>query len=573
MSQFHAAMDFHKARRRASRERLLARLTGKSAQLLAFEEVRQMLKARIGRDVGLCDIPLDAIVGSVGRYSDFSRSFLPLQTQSEERWARVMTRVTEMGGLPPIQVYQIGEVYFVLDGNHRVSVARQLEASHIQAYVTQIESKVPLSPTIQPDELILKAEYAEFLEKTRLDAICPNADLSVTAPGQYPKFMEHIEVHRYFMGLDQQQSIPWNEAAKHWYETVYLPVIRVIREQDLLHDFPSRTEADLYLWASEHRAALEASLGWHVETPVAAADLAEERSPTLRHRVARLLNKIHDTLTPDELDGGPPPGAWRRVRLPLHNGDRLFSDILVSISGEEHAWSALDQALELAHREGARVLGLHVASSKEANEQATQAIEACFHERCRARQVAGEFAVAAGPIARRICERARWADLVVISLAHPPQPSPIAKLSSGLRTLIRRCETPILTVPGNASPIERLLLAYDGSPKAKEALYITTYLAAQRGIPVAVVSVMDSEEEALARLDEARAYLAAHNVEVTTQRGDPPAAQAILQAAQATESDLILMGGYGYSPVLEVILGSAVDRILREGTQPVLFCR
>jgi nucleotide-binding universal stress UspA family protein len=214
-----------------------------------------------------------------------------------------------------------------------------------------------------------------------------------------------------------------------------------------------------------------------------------------------------------------------------------------------------------------------VASSKQADEQTIQAIEACFHERCRARQVTGEFAVAVGPIARRICERARWADLVVISLAHPPQPSPIAKLSSGLRTLIRRCETPILTVPGNASPIERLLLAYDGSPKAKEALYITTYLAAQAGAPVSVVSVMDSEEEALARLDEARAYLAAHEVEVATRSGNPPAAKAILQAAQATNSDLILMGGYGYSPVLEVILGSAVDKILREGTQPVLFCR
>ncbi|MGD9049710.1 MAG: universal stress protein, partial [Anaerolineae bacterium] len=115
---YRSILDFRRARRQASRERLVARLTGKSADLLSYEEVRQKLRAMTGQRLGLKDIPLEAIVGSVGRYSDFTRGFLPLQDEDEERWARVQTKITSLEGLPPIDVYQIGETYFVRDGNH-----------------------------------------------------------------------------------------------------------------------------------------------------------------------------------------------------------------------------------------------------------------------------------------------------------------------------------------------------------------------------------------------------------------------------------------------------------------------
>jgi hypothetical protein len=203
-SSFVAAVhDFHRARRKAALENIMARLTGRSADLLSYEEVRQKLRARGITAQELKEIPLDGIVGSVGRYADFTRNFLPRQDSDEGRWARVKVKVTDMGGLPPIKVYQIGEVYFVLDGNHRVSVARQVGATYIEAYVTEVRTKVPLSPNTQPDDLILKAEYADFLEHTRLDELRPEADLSVTAPGQYQALEEHIEVHRYFMGLSR----------------------------------------------------------------------------------------------------------------------------------------------------------------------------------------------------------------------------------------------------------------------------------------------------------------------------------------------------------------------------------
>ncbi len=171
MDYEHAVQDFREARRQAVREQLMAHLTGKAADLLSYDEVREKLKARGSKPLGLKDIPLDAIVGSVGRYADFTRSFLPKVDSDRERWARVQVANADLTGLPPIEAYQIGEAYFVRDGNHRVSVARQLGAPTIQAYVTEIETRVPLTADVQPDDLILKAEYADFLEKTRLDEI------------------------------------------------------------------------------------------------------------------------------------------------------------------------------------------------------------------------------------------------------------------------------------------------------------------------------------------------------------------------------------------------------------------
>ena len=238
MSYLRALEDFRKARSQAAMERIVARLRGRSADLLSYDDVRQRLGAGIAGRRELREIPLDAIVGSVGRYSDFTRKFLPRTDDGQERWIRVMSAVTGLGGLPPIEVYQIGDVYFVRDGNHRVSVARQLDAGSIQAYVTQLQTPVPFSPDVQPDDLILKEEYAQFLRRTRLDEIRPEAYLTVTSPGRYPKLLEHIEVHRYYTGLDQQRDIPFDEAVGHWYDTVYLPVVGVIRARGILRDFP-----------------------------------------------------------------------------------------------------------------------------------------------------------------------------------------------------------------------------------------------------------------------------------------------------------------------------------------------
>ena len=573
-----AIEDFHRARLQAKLEGVVARLTGRSTELLSYEAVRRSLRARETFSHELEDIPLDAIVGSVGRYRDFTRSFLPRMEGTKDRWARVQVAMTGMEGVPPIEVYKMGDVYFVRDGNHRVSVARQMGSDHIQAYVTEVDAKVPLSPDVQPDDLIIKAEYTEFLEQTRLDKLRPQADLQVTVPGKYRLLLEHIEVHRHFMGLEQERYIPYEEAVAHWYDEVYLPVVALIDQRGILRDFPHRTETDLYLWLAEHKAELEEELGWQVTTEMAASDLAERFSQQLGRVVQRIGQRVLSTITPEELEPGPPAGQWRAEHLAPRQDDRLFTSVLVAIRGDESGWNALEQALSIAHREGARVQGLHVLPAAE-EEQApdTEAIRSTFERRCAEAGVEGNLAFDVGAIHRTICERARWTDLVITSLNYPPTPGPISKISSGIVNMIRRCPRPVLVVPEQPSTFRRVLLAYDGTPKAREALFVATYLSGRWEVPLTITSVTEGERVGASTLAEAEEYVRLHGVdavyEEATREGDESIADAILRTARDAGCDLVLMGGYGVGPVMEAVLGSTVDRVLQRNPWPTLICR
>jgi hypothetical protein len=298
-----ANQDFRRARSQATLEEIMARLTGKSAELLCYEDVRQNLGATAPTLRGLQDIPLDAIVGSVGRCTDFTRSFLPLKDSDRERWAKVELATTGLQGLPPIEVYQIDRVYFVVDGNHRVSIARQFGAAYIQAYVTEVHTKLPLSPDDQPDDLIVKAEYVEFLDHTHLDEFRPDADMSVSVPGQYREIEEHVAVHRYLMEVEGKREVPYEAAVAHWYDTVYLPVVQIIREKDILRDFPGRTETDLYLWIARHCAELAQRLDGEISTEAAADDLVKTRSPRPRWVLSRVIERIQQAILPEKAPG------------------------------------------------------------------------------------------------------------------------------------------------------------------------------------------------------------------------------------------------------------------------------
>ncbi|MFQ5615435.1 MAG: ParB N-terminal domain-containing protein, partial [Anaerolineales bacterium] len=359
----YAIQDFREARRKAAVQQVLARITGKSIDLLPFEEVRKKLKGNQKINRGLQEIPLDAIIGSVGRYADFTRSFLPRQDRDVDRWVKVKVQVAEKGWLPPIEVYQIGEAYFVLDGNHRVSIARTTGVPTIQAYVTEIRTKVPLSPDDQPDDLILKAELADFLDYTELNPA--HADLRVTAPGNYRFLLRQITGIQRKRREEHGEKLSGDKASLTWFEKNYLPVVRIIRERGLLRDFPNRTETDLYVWMNKHRAKLEKTIGWEIEWEKAAYNLVSQASTKPKRVAARIGGKLYDALTPDPLESGPRPGQWRQDMLATHRKNRLFTGILVPVSGEEPGWLALEQALVLAKLEGDHLHGLHVVPTGE----------------------------------------------------------------------------------------------------------------------------------------------------------------------------------------------------------------
>lgn len=271
---------FRAARWRAFLQHVRAWFTGhKVSPLLRLDAVRDKLEIRGQHYAGLQSIPVGQIVGSAGRYHDFNRAFLPEQEYVKQRWRRVYAAVHSQQGFAPIEVYQVGETYFVRDGHHRVSVLKELGAASIEAYVTVLESPVTLTADVTDEELELKGEYAYFLRQTGLLEVRPGADLQFSLRGQYPTLLEHIAVHRYYLGREEQREIPAAEAVGRWYDEVYLPLVRVIREEQILSLFPGRTEADLYLWIIEHRHYLGERSEQQVPIEEAAEEYAREFAP------------------------------------------------------------------------------------------------------------------------------------------------------------------------------------------------------------------------------------------------------------------------------------------------------
>ena len=581
---YRAALDdFEQARRQAALQQTLARLRGESVDLLTYDEVRKQLKVTGISERGIQEIPLDAIVGSVGRSGDYTRDFMPKQRSDEERWARVKTAFLGQTGVPPIDVYQIGDAYFVKDGNHRVSVARQLGIPTIEAYVTEVRTRVPLAADDDPDEIILKARYANFLEQTNIDNLRPGVDLKMTWPGYYSLLLEEIEVHRYFLGVNQEREIPYAEAVASWYDEVYLPMLSLLYERGLFHQFPRRTEADLYALLADYRRELGEQLGWQMDAETAVTRLTENKGEQSESVITRVGDRLAEAVIPHELEPGPKPGIWREERLEPIVPTSIFKDLLVALGGEESHWQALDHALTIAKRSKGRLLGLYVAEPRDdltPEEQLAQgglidAIKNEFERRCDEAGVRHEFAVDWGTPSESILGRSIWADLVVFSMTHPPDDKPSARFRSDLTPLLQSCSRPLLAVPYMAnSNMDRMLLAYDGSPKSEEGLFIATYRAVKYGFPL-VVLVAANERVSMDTGEKAREYLEKHGVkdyEIIVRVSDN-AGDLILETAEKYNCNILILGGFGRRPFWRIVLGSLVDRMLREFPQPILISR
>ncbi|MDP9248233.1 MAG: hypothetical protein M3O95_09130, partial [Candidatus Dormibacteraeota bacterium] len=226
-----------------------------------------------------------------------------------ERWSRVEALMLQGRELPPIEVYRVGDVYFVRDGHHRVSVARRLGQETIRANVIEVRTRVPLGSEVNAHELLRSAEYASFLEMTQLDRLCPEARLECMHLGHYDVIYEHILGHRYLLSHDRGHEVPMPEAVVSWYTTVYRPVMEVVRKHRIAEHFPEWTEGDLYLAVT--RRWLELSYEDESAGPegagVSLLHEAEERQPSaarltmlrrwLRKRIRRTL-VLGTVLTP-----------------------------------------------------------------------------------------------------------------------------------------------------------------------------------------------------------------------------------------------------------------------------------
>jgi hypothetical protein len=243
--------SFDDARRAAFLKDVMGFFSRKPVDLLPFEEVKERLHLKQLIDKGIQEVPLNQIVGSLGRQSEFNRLFLPREESLRKRWQEVKDLAEGPSGFPPVELYYVPEVYFVVDGHHRISVVRSVGATTIEANVKEFRSPVYLTPDTSIEEIILKAALSDFLDTTGL-VQKSSGDYVTTIPNGYEKLLDHISVHRYYRGIETTQPVFWEEAVRSWQKSVYMPMIRIIRKHKVLEEFPEQTETDLYLFIMEH---------------------------------------------------------------------------------------------------------------------------------------------------------------------------------------------------------------------------------------------------------------------------------------------------------------------------------
>lgn len=268
--------DFDRARQKAFLHDILAAIRRQPNELIPYHAIRQRLSPEGESYRGLQVVPINKIVGSMDRFQDFDRAFLPRQKHTASRWKRVDQAFYEDVRLPPIQLYKVGDVYFVKDGNHRVSVAREKGVDYIDAEVIEGHIRVPLTASMSVQELLLQVEYAEFLRRTDIDKIRPDHDIRPTALGRYDEIWHHIEAHQRWLSAIWHRPATVHEAVADWYDYVYQPIVKVVAEQGVLDRLPERTEADVYLWVMRHRRELEERYGQDFGPIASARDYAEE---------------------------------------------------------------------------------------------------------------------------------------------------------------------------------------------------------------------------------------------------------------------------------------------------------
>jgi hypothetical protein len=272
-----------RARRRAFASRLNARLRGEPddvRMVLPYEEVVAALGFVSERRIGLQVVVLDTIVGSVDRAREFDRSFRPTSGRVRSRWEHIAAIVRRGESLPPVDLLRIGEIHFVRDGHHRVSVARALGRTDIDAYVTDVETKVGAERTITLADLPMKSLGRVFDERVPLPASA-RAEIQLNDAWDYARLSEHVEAWGFRTSQDRGESISRAETAYQWLEHEYRPVVAMLREAELIGD---RTETEAYLRVSAERYRLLRTHRWDDDV---IERLTEAGTPRRRRRGRR----------------------------------------------------------------------------------------------------------------------------------------------------------------------------------------------------------------------------------------------------------------------------------------------
>ena len=294
--------DFAKARNKAFINEIQHLLSPEEAKLISLNDVKQMIKPINETYIGMKVIPIAKIVGSEGRYNDFDNNFFPKSSHLKNRWEHVDEAAIQSIDLPPIKVYEIAGLYFVRDGNHRVSVAKSRGTEFIDAEVVSLQSEIVLK---KPDNLndiikqIINYEKRVFYSETGFGDITDYWCLDFTTAGQYDVIYNHILTHKYYMNQHKKEEVTMEQAILSWYNNVFLPLAAIITKKRILRSFPKRTIGDLYVWMVRYWDDLKKKFG--NEVPL------EEVAVTFKRKYKipfpkRILNRIKCIILRKEID-------------------------------------------------------------------------------------------------------------------------------------------------------------------------------------------------------------------------------------------------------------------------------
>jgi hypothetical protein len=255
--------DFLRERRRAALSRLAARLRREPddvAMILPLDEVLEALGQTGERRLGLQSIAVDSIVGSVDRTREFDRRFRPRSGRVRGRWERIAQAQRRGEPMPPISVYRVGDMHFVADGHHRVSVARALGHTHLDAYVTEVQTKVPVGE-LRRSDLPLKSHERVFAERVPL-APQDRDRIRLPDPWGYDTLAEGVEAWGFRVIQATRHPMSREEVAEAWFRDDYLPVVDALREAELIG---RETETEAYMRAMAVRWRLLRTHDWNEE--------------------------------------------------------------------------------------------------------------------------------------------------------------------------------------------------------------------------------------------------------------------------------------------------------------------
>jgi hypothetical protein len=229
-----------------------ARIKRGRRELLQLEEATARLRPSGQRYLGIRAIPLDRIVGTDSRGNDFDRGFKERRADLRRRRKRVADAFPD-GSFPPIVTVKLGDAYFVIDGHHRVAVARARRMASIDAEVTELTARWRLGADADPLELIHAEQERIFMEESGLASAQPDLRLRFTLPVGYTELLETVQLHGYHLMLAENRVLPRADIARDWYCRVYLPTLDVIHDASLDEVCPGATDSDRFLWIYHRR--------------------------------------------------------------------------------------------------------------------------------------------------------------------------------------------------------------------------------------------------------------------------------------------------------------------------------